>query len=79
MGTSFSDSDHYQYAKEYIHNLGIKTQVISAGGEAIAVYLEERYLKFDNIREFNAFYEGVVAVLNGEIKEKKYDGNLREI
>ena len=80
MGTSFTDSDNYQWAKTYIDSLGIEAQVISAGGEAIIVYLQTETLKFNNIQEFTAFSEGVQAALNGEIKkEKKYDGNLREI
>lgn len=75
MGTSFTESDNYQWAKTYIDSLGIKTQVISAGGEAIAVYLQTTMLKFNNIQEFTSFSEGVQAALNCEIKnEKKCDG-----
>lgn len=71
MGTSFTDAENYQLAKTYIDSLGIKTRVISAGGEAIAVYLQTTTLRFNNIHEFTSFSDGVQSVLNGEIKKEK--------
>lgn len=77
MVTEFTDAEKYcEYMNKIKSIKGIRIETIDNSREWVAVHTGGRSYSFFTVREFNAFCDGLFQT---NIKQKKYDGNLREI